>query len=113
MDDCGDTICRIDASSLDFVTENTDSLEQLAVEFFTYFGAFDFQNNGISVITGDITSNAAYDPIYIVNPVQSFLNASAIVSGDQCMKFANKCRMSYDALTGMQYNIAQLLKLVR
>lgn len=113
VDDKGETMCRIDASSLDFITQNTDSLEQLAVEFFAFYSSFDFASNGISIVTGDVTTNAAYDPIYIVNPVQSFLNAAAIVSNDQCDKFANKCRLSYDALTGMRYNVVQLLKTVR
>lgn len=111
LDGFGETICQIDASKLEFRGENTDSLEELILGFFEFYSSFDYDGNAFSILTGEIAANATYDPIYIVNPIQTFLNAGAIVSNDERDRFTNHCRMSYEALTGMQYDIVQLMKL--
>lgn len=111
LDEFGETICQIDASKLEFCGENKDSLEELVLGFFEFYSSFDYTSNALSILTGEIAANATYDPIYIVNPMQTFLNASAIVHNDQRDQFVNHCRMSYDALTSMQYNIVQLMKM--
>lgn len=111
LSEFGDTICQIDASKLEFCGANTDSLEELVLGFFEFYSSFDYASNAVSILTGEITNNATHDSIYIVNPMQTFLNASAIVSNDQRDQFVNHCRMSYDALTGMKYNIVQLMEM--
>lgn len=113
VDDFGTTVCRIDASQLAFSSQNTSTLDQLVVEFFQFYSSFNLEENGISITTGDVTANASYDAIYICNPIQSFLNASGVVTNDNRDRFINKCKLSYEALTGSQYSIPQLLKTVR
>lgn len=109
----GETVYRIDAGQLEFSGQNASTLEQLVVGFFEFYSSFNLEQNGISMLTGDVTANATFDPVYIVNPMQSFMNAAGIVSNDSRDMFMNKCKLSYDALTGSRYNIPRLLKTVK
>lgn len=57
-------------------TPNTESLEVLLLEFFTYFGNFDFETRAISLREGKPVSKPEYAALYICNPLETNLNVS-------------------------------------
>ncbi|XP_014214156.1 poly(A) RNA polymerase, mitochondrial-like [Copidosoma floridanum] len=62
---------------------NTDSLEELLVDFFTYYTKFDFNTNAISLRIGKPIKKSERTPLYICNPLETNLNVSKNVSSEQ------------------------------
>ncbi|XP_023246207.1 poly(A) RNA polymerase, mitochondrial [Copidosoma floridanum] len=63
-------------------TKNTDSLEKLLLDFFSYYSNFDFSAKAISLNMGKPVLKSENHPLYICNPLEVNLNVSRIVSID-------------------------------
>ncbi|XP_063226364.1 poly(A) RNA polymerase, mitochondrial isoform X2 [Bacillus rossius redtenbacheri] len=61
-------------------TRNTDTLEELLSQFFEFYSSFDFQTRAISIVEGMSISKPEHSALYIVNPLEPYLNVSKNVS---------------------------------
>ena len=77
------------------------SLTELLKGFFEFYGLFDYQNNGICVISGKEIRRRRIDAILdVVNPMEPNLNTSVFVQEEALMKFRRLC---HQACRKLQY----------
>lgn len=82
-----------DITRLKFKTTNTDSLEELIVQFFDFCAKSNFEATTISLNTGNEMPGAnAKWPMHIINPLELELNVSANVSREEVKAFRRKAK---------------------
>nr|XP_023679429.1 poly(A) RNA polymerase, mitochondrial [Paramormyrops kingsleyae] len=74
--------------------ENSDSLEHLLLEFFEFYGNFDFSKLSINIRKGKEQGKPEAAPLHIQNPFQPALNVSKNVNGTQLQRFVSLCQES-------------------
>ncbi|XP_019630198.1 PREDICTED: poly(A) RNA polymerase, mitochondrial-like [Branchiostoma belcheri] len=74
------------------LSENTDSIDDLLLEFFEFYSNFNFRNCGLNLRTGEIQEKQNFDALYIQNPFEQQLNLSKNVSMHQLEKFVQLAR---------------------
>ncbi|KFB40257.1 AGAP003293-PA-like protein [Anopheles sinensis] len=70
-----------------FRSANTCTLEQLLVQFFEFYSAFDFSQRAISLNIGGSILKPDHSPMYIVNPLETVLNVSKNVNLEETELF--------------------------
>ncbi|XP_078581710.1 poly(A) RNA polymerase, mitochondrial-like isoform X1 [Branchiostoma floridae x Branchiostoma japonicum] len=73
-------------------SENTDSTDELLLEFFEFYSNFNFKNCGLNLRTGEMQEKKNFDALYIQNPFEQQLNLSKNVSMHQLEKFVQLAR---------------------
>lgn len=76
-----------DLNSLQFQSTNSDNLSRLLTQFFEFYSLFDFKSNGISLNEGKPMAKPDHSALWILNPLESFLNVSKNVSHEEVEKF--------------------------
>ncbi|XP_066301020.1 poly(A) RNA polymerase, mitochondrial-like [Branchiostoma lanceolatum] len=71
---------------------NTDSIDDLLLEFFEFYSNFNFKNCGLNLRTGEIQEKKNFDALYIQNPFEQQLNLSKNVSMHHMEKFVQLAR---------------------
>lgn len=88
-----------DMSQLDFRTTNSDSLEELFMQFLEYYGTFDFKRNLINLYNTGTFPKLADSGLQIMNPFVVDQNWSRNVTSDECTEIK----------TEAQYTLGDLL----
>ncbi|XP_073533695.1 poly(A) RNA polymerase, mitochondrial [Phyllobates terribilis] len=118
--------CIIDGSDCTFVgdlnkikqTANTESLDNLLVEFLEFYGKFDFKTNCIDIRKGLEKNKPEVAALYIQNPFEQTLNVSKNVNQPQLQRFVNLAQESAFILqdqvresskTGKPWGLASIL----
>lgn len=99
-----------DISKLNFKSENTNTLEELAVDFFKYYSSFDFTKNAIDITSGKVKANINDESIHVINPLAQTINVCKVVTDYERGRFVDKCRFSMDALTTLNFDIVRLFE---
>ncbi|XP_075171632.1 poly(A) RNA polymerase, mitochondrial [Anomaloglossus baeobatrachus] len=94
--------CIIDGSDCTFVndlnrvkqTANTESLDNLLIEFLEFYGKFDFKTNCIDIRKGQEKNKPEAAALYIQNPFEQTLNISKNVNQPQLQRFVNLAQES-------------------
>ncbi|KAF5276972.1 hypothetical protein FQA39_LY18526 [Lamprigera yunnana] len=73
-------------------SQNTDNLETLLQNFFSFYSSFDFTTKAINLNEAIIMTKPEYSPLYIVNPLERGLNVSKNVSLEELQKFKYELR---------------------
>lgn len=73
-----------DLSQLDFKTQNTASLEELLIQFFEYYGTFDFKTNLINLYSTGTCPKLTASGLQIMNPFVVEQNWGRNVTSDEC-----------------------------
>jgi len=82
-------------------------VDVLLIEFFKFYGDFNFGNSGVSLVNGAIvTKPDEASPIYIENPLERELNVSKNVLREQVEKFQTLCRTAGTSLENTRSNSA-------
>ncbi|XP_061412051.1 poly(A) RNA polymerase, mitochondrial-like [Lethenteron reissneri] len=87
--------CTI-VSNLEKITssQNTETLDELLVEFFNFYGSFSFSKHSINIWKGSEQNKPESSPLYIVNPFEQHLNISKNVNVSQLERFVQLARNS-------------------
>lgn len=99
-----------DIAKLNFKSENTSTLEELAVEFFKYYSSFDYTKNAIDITSGKIKANINDESIHVINPLAQTVNVCKVVTDYERSRFIDKCRFSLDALTTLNFDLVRLFE---
>uniref|UniRef100_A0AAG5D064 Poly(A) RNA polymerase, mitochondrial n=1 Tax=Anopheles atroparvus TaxID=41427 RepID=A0AAG5D064_ANOAO len=75
-----------------FRSSNESTLEQLLVQFFEFYSAFDFSQRAISLNIGASILKPDHSPMYIVNPLETVLNVSKNVNLEETELFRMQVR---------------------
>lgn len=89
IDNIDSTFLR-DFNRLEFTTHNTDPLDELIEQFFTFCTEFSFSRNGISLNTGSVCTKDGRAAMHIVNPMEPDLNVSVNISHHEVIDFQRK-----------------------
>lgn len=89
--------CIIDGNDCSFVRDlnkiklsaNTESLDNLLIEFLEFYGKFDFKTNCIDIRKGIERNKPESAALYIQNPFEQTLNISKNVNQTQLQRFVN------------------------
>lgn len=88
-----------DLSQLEFKTKNSDSLEELFMQFLEYYGTFDFKKNLINLYSTGTYPKLAESGLQIMNPFVVEQNWGRNVTSDDCAEIK----------TEAQYTLGDLL----
>ncbi|XP_031637340.1 poly(A) RNA polymerase, mitochondrial-like [Contarinia nasturtii] len=80
------TFCR-DPNEIQFKTQNTNSLEELFIQFLEFYGTFDFTKHLISLTSHKPIRKIEPSPLQISNPFEMEQNWGRNVSYDECLAF--------------------------
>lgn len=76
----------------DCTEEKNVSLVDLLHRFFQFYSSFDFGSYAISLNSGTIIPKPEYSALYIVNPLEKYLNVSKNVSPEECERIRMQFR---------------------
>lgn len=71
---------------------NNDNLYDLLLKFFEFYSEFDFNTKAISLNEGIPITKPEHSALYIVNPLEKFLNVSKNVSIEELERFKMEAR---------------------
>lgn len=84
-----------DINHLNFKTTNTDSLEELIMQFFDFYANLDFEESTISLNTGHkMPQDTESRAMTIINPLESGVNVSVNVSRNETNSFKRKAKLA-------------------
>ncbi|XP_063708236.1 poly(A) RNA polymerase, mitochondrial [Culicoides brevitarsis] len=81
-----------DLNLMKFKTNNSQSIEDLLLDFFQFYSTFDFSKRGISLTEGEDITKPDHSAMHIVNPLEPELNISKNVSLEEMGRFCIECR---------------------
>lgn len=90
-----------DISSIDFKTENTSTLDQLLVEFFEFYGSFNFTKYLITLTSKRPIRKIEPTALQIANPFEMEQNWSRNVASEECMALRMHAQNSFAELMEM------------
>lgn len=95
-----------DISSIQFQTENTSSLDELLVQFFEFYGSFDFTKYVISLTSKRPIRKIEPTALQIANPFEMEQNWSRNVGLDESMALKMNAQNSFAELMDMNDSAA-------
>ncbi|ODM88280.1 Poly(A) RNA polymerase, mitochondrial [Orchesella cincta] len=69
-----------------------ESEAELLFAFFEFYSKFDFNSNGVSLLTGSSCAKPDGSPLYIQNPLERQLNVARNVSLEELTRFQTKAK---------------------
>lgn len=84
-----------DLSLLDFRTTNTDSLQDLLLQFFDFASQMNFKDRALSIFHGHDQTKPDNGRIYIVNPLEPDLNVTRNVNAGECDRLQAAVRTAF------------------
>lgn len=87
-----------DLSQLDFKTQNTDSLEELLMQFLEYYGTFDFKRNLINLYSTGTLPKLTDSGLQIMNPFVVEQNWGRNVTSDDCTEIKTEAQYAFGDL---------------
>lgn len=73
-------------------SSNTNTLDQLLLQFFEFYSSFDFSSYALSINEGRSITKPDHSALYIVNPLEVSLNVSKNVSYEECERLRIEVR---------------------
>lgn len=90
-----------DISSIQFQTENTSSLDELLIQFFEFYGTFDFTKYVVSLTSKQPIRKIEPTALQIANPFEMEQNWSRNVASDECVALKMHAQNSFAELMDM------------
>lgn len=87
---------RLDDSN--FKSKNRSSLAHLLLEFFDFYGNFDFEQYALSLNTADLLEKPRNSAMYVINPIDGFRNITKVVTNKQCQLLQKKMMLAHGLL---------------
>lgn len=98
VDDHVDCSFIRDVSKIPMKRTNNSSLEELLTEFFHFYSTFDFETYAISVREGKAQRKPKGCALFIVNPLETTLNASKNVDHHQLGRMCDMMKSSSERI---------------
>lgn len=93
-----------DLNQIDFQTKNSNSLEELFMEFLEFYGKFDFKKNLISLNSTEPLPKIEYSGLQIMNPFVVEQNWGRNVASDECAEIKMEAQQTlgelFDSIEG-------------
>lgn len=90
-----------DISSIEFQTKNTNLLDELLIQFFEFYGTFDFTKHVISLTSKQPIRKIEPTALQIANPFEMEQNWSRNVASDECVALKMHAQNSFAELMEM------------
>lgn len=92
LEDGTDCTFLRDITNYKHETKNTDTLEELLIEFFVHYAHFDFENKAVCLNDTAVIAKPEHTAMYIINPLERGLNVSRNVSIEEVTRFKSEVK---------------------
>lgn len=81
-----------------FKSKNASSLAEVLLQFFEFYGKFDFEQHALSLNSVGLLDKPRRSAIYVINPIDGYRNITKVVTKKQCKIIQHEMMQAHSTL---------------